>query len=103
MGGKKCVSKVERVPQKGEENTQVLGRTASAQPLWPRQMRCGGARSVIGSGSFGIVYQAVCTVTKETVAIKKVLEDRRYKVGASLHACIGARGWTGCRIASWLS
>lgn len=37
------------------------------------------ADRVIGNGSFGIVYQATCNVTKEVVAIKKVLQDRRYK------------------------
>lgn len=38
------------------------------------------AERVIGNGSFGIVYQAVVNdETKNTVAIKKVLQDRRYK------------------------
>lgn len=37
------------------------------------------AERVIGNGSFGIVYQAIVNATKETVAIKKVLQDRRYK------------------------
>merc|ERR1719320_1432871 len=37
------------------------------------------AERVIGNGSFGIVYQAIVNKTKETVAIKKVLQDRRYK------------------------
>jgi len=37
------------------------------------------ADRVIGNGSFGIVYQATCNLTNEVVAIKKVLQDRRYK------------------------
>jgi len=37
------------------------------------------AERVIGNGSFGIVYQAIVNDTKEIVAIKKVLQDRRYK------------------------
>jgi len=37
------------------------------------------ADRVIGNGSFGIVYQATCNNSGETVAIKKVLQDRRYK------------------------
>ena len=37
------------------------------------------AERVIGNGSFGVVYQAVSAETKETVAIKKVFQDRRYK------------------------
>lgn len=35
---------------------------------------------VIGNGSFGVVYQAKIIATSELVAIKKVLQDRRYKV-----------------------
>ncbi|CAG9315408.1 unnamed protein product [Blepharisma stoltei] len=34
---------------------------------------------VIGNGSFGVVYQATIAETGETVAIKKVFQDRRYK------------------------
>jgi len=34
---------------------------------------------VIGNGSFGVVYQATVLETQETVAIKKVLQDRRFK------------------------
>lgn len=35
---------------------------------------------VIGNGSFGIVYQAKLCDNGELVAIKKVLQDRRFKV-----------------------
>lgn len=34
---------------------------------------------VVGNGSFGVVYQARCVETGETVAIKKVLQDKRFK------------------------
>jgi serine/threonine protein kinase len=34
---------------------------------------------VIGNGSFGVVYQARVAETGETVAIKKVYQDKRYK------------------------
>lgn len=37
------------------------------------------ALEVLGSGSFGVVYKAECTETREIVAIKKVLQDKRYK------------------------
>uniref|UniRef100_A0A7S1RSD5 Protein kinase domain-containing protein n=1 Tax=Alexandrium catenella TaxID=2925 RepID=A0A7S1RSD5_ALECA len=37
------------------------------------------AERVLGSGSFGVVYQAHISETGETVAIKKVLQDKRYK------------------------
>jgi glycogen synthase kinase 3 beta len=34
---------------------------------------------VVGNGSFGVVYAATCLETGETVAIKKVLQDKRFK------------------------
>ncbi|KAJ4733862.1 shaggy-like protein kinase 41 [Rhynchospora pubera] len=34
---------------------------------------------VVGTGSFGTVFQAKCRETGEIVAIKKVLQDKRYK------------------------
>lgn len=37
------------------------------------------ADRVIGNGSFGVVYQATIAETGESVAIKKVFQDRRYK------------------------
>jgi len=37
------------------------------------------AERVVGHGSFGTVFQAKCLETVETVAIKKVLQDKRYK------------------------
>ncbi|KAJ1497913.1 regulator of ime2, partial [Coelomomyces lativittatus] len=33
----------------------------------------------IGSGSFGVVYEAILSDSKEKVAIKKVLQDKRFK------------------------
>jgi serine/threonine protein kinase len=37
------------------------------------------ATQIIGSGSFGVVYQAIIAETGEYVAIKKVFQDKRYK------------------------
>ena len=39
---------------------------------------------VIGNGSFGVVYQARLVETGELVAIKKVLQDKRFKVSTKL-------------------
>ena len=38
--------------------------------------------TVIGNGSFGVVFQVNLLATGERVAIKKVLQDKRFKVGA---------------------
>jgi serine/threonine protein kinase len=38
------------------------------------------AERIVGNGSFGIVYLAKVSDTGESVAIKKVLQDKRYKV-----------------------
>ncbi len=37
------------------------------------------AQKMIGHGSFGAVFQANIVETNEVVAIKKVLQDRRFK------------------------
>eukprot|EP01052_Picozoa_sp_SAG31_P000128 SAG31_NODE_4_length_45662_cov_15.654622_12_plen_101_part_00 len=37
-------------------------------------------KKVIGNGSFGVVFQAHHKKTGEVVAVKKVLQDRRFKV-----------------------
>jgi glycogen synthase kinase 3 beta len=39
---------------------------------------------VAGNGSFGVVYQAKLLRTGDDVAIKKVLQDKRFKVKTSL-------------------
>ena len=35
---------------------------------------------VIGNGSFGVVFQAKIVGSNETIAVKKVLQDKRFKV-----------------------
>ena len=37
------------------------------------------AENVIGNGTFGVVYKATINETGETVAVKKVFQDKRYK------------------------
>ena len=39
---------------------------------------------VIGNGSFGVVYQAKLVESNELVAIKKVLQDKRFKVSINV-------------------
>lgn len=43
---------------------------------------------LIGNGSFGVVYQAKLCDTGELIAIKKVLQDKRFKVSRRCIALI---------------
>lgn len=52
---------------------------AGAAGKKPKQSISYAAERVIGNGSFGVVYQATVLESQETVAIKKVLQDRRFK------------------------
>uniref|UniRef100_A0ACD5ZMM7 Uncharacterized protein n=1 Tax=Avena sativa TaxID=4498 RepID=A0ACD5ZMM7_AVESA len=54
--------------------TSIEGRNGQA-----KQTISYMAERVVGHGSFGTVFQAKCLETGETVAIKKVLQDKRYK------------------------
>lgn len=50
------------------------GKTGEAQELSYTNYK------VIGNGSFGVVFQAKLLETGEFAAIKKVLQDKRFKV-----------------------
>ncbi|XP_044462434.1 shaggy-related protein kinase eta-like isoform X1 [Mangifera indica] len=57
----------------------IISTTIGGKNGEPKQTISYMAERVVGTGSFGIVFQAKCLETGETVAIKKVLQDRRYK------------------------
>ncbi|KAG8067468.1 hypothetical protein GUJ93_ZPchr0005g15049 [Zizania palustris] len=57
----------------------IISTTIGGKNGEPKRTISYMAESVVGTGSFGIVFQAKCLETGETVAIKKVLQDRRYK------------------------
>ncbi|KAL6005612.1 Shaggy-related protein kinase theta [Asimina triloba] len=63
----------------GTETGQVIATTIGGRDGQPKQTISYMAERVVGSGSFGVVFQAKCLETGETVAIKKVLQDKRYK------------------------
>lgn len=55
------------------------GSSSAAKDAAPKESISYSAARVIGNGSFGVVFQATVRETGETVAIKKVLQDKRYK------------------------
>lgn len=58
---------------------------------------------VIGNGSFGVVYQARMCDSSELVAIKKVLQDKRFKVNIVSFAVIQTSGYTSLKKLNFLS
>ncbi|KAI4350674.1 hypothetical protein L6164_005106 [Bauhinia variegata] len=63
----------------GTETGHIIVTTIGGRDGQPKQTISYMAERVVGQGSFGIVFQAKCLETGETVAIKKVLQDKRYK------------------------
>eukprot|EP00243_Klebsormidium_subtile_P000341 TRINITY_DN1057_c0_g2_i1.p1 TRINITY_DN1057_c0_g2~~TRINITY_DN1057_c0_g2_i1.p1 ORF type:complete len:426 (-),score=160.29 TRINITY_DN1057_c0_g2_i1:39-1316(-) len=57
----------------------VITTTTGGRNGQPKQTISYSAERIVGNGSFGVVFQATCLETQETVAIKKVLQDKRYK------------------------
>ena len=56
---------------------------------------------IIGNGSFGVVFQAKVVSTGEAIAIKKVLQDKRFKVRVpSRRFILDEVTFSSCRIAS---
>uniref|UniRef100_A0A803KZ44 non-specific serine/threonine protein kinase n=1 Tax=Chenopodium quinoa TaxID=63459 RepID=A0A803KZ44_CHEQI len=63
----------------GTEAGQIITTTMGGRNGQPKQTVSYMAERVVGTGSFGVVFQAKCLETGEQVAIKKVLQDKRYK------------------------
>ncbi|RYR16808.1 hypothetical protein Ahy_B03g061693 isoform C [Arachis hypogaea] len=57
----------------------IISTTIGGKDGEPKQTISYMAERVVGTGSFGIVFQAKCLENGEAVAIKKVLQDKRYK------------------------
>ncbi|KAL6554110.1 DASH complex subunit ask1 [Orobanche minor] len=63
----------------GTETGHIIVTTIGGRNGQPKQTISYMAERVVGQGSFGVVFQAKCLENGETVAIKKVLQDKRYK------------------------
>jgi len=72
FGGMKTISK------EGSKVTTVMATPGQGSGDHPQQVSYTDTK-VIGNGSFGVVYQAKLCDSNELVAIKKVLQDKRFK------------------------
>ncbi|KAK8958684.1 hypothetical protein KSP40_PGU018247 [Platanthera guangdongensis] len=63
----------------GTETGHIIVTTIGGRNGQPKQTISYMSERVVGNGSFRIVFQAKCLETGETVATKKVLQDKRYK------------------------
>jgi len=76
------------------EKMKISSKAPETSEKKDKQAISYAAERVIGNGSFGVVYQATVIETGETVAIKKVLQDRRFKnrelqiMGSLDHPCV---------------
>jgi len=70
-------------PASSSSSGAVAASSSSSSGAAPKKKEMGAVRyaaeRVIGNGSFGVVYQATVIETGETVAIKKVLQDPKFK------------------------
>lgn len=53
---------------------------------------------IVGNGSFGVVFQTKLSPSGEDAAIKRVLQDKRFKVW---RIRVGVAGWEGLAV-GWL-
>jgi glycogen synthase kinase 3 beta len=65
--------------EKPASNNNLTKQETKTQEPKTEQNLTYTASQIIGSGSFGVVYQATIAETGEVVAIKKVFQDKRYK------------------------
>ncbi|KAL4229288.1 Glycogen synthase kinase-3 beta [Mactra antiquata] len=76
-GGSTSFGGMKTINKDGSRMTTVLA-TAGQGNDRPQEVSYTDAK-VIGNGSFGVVYQAKLVESQELVAIKKVLQDKRFK------------------------
>lgn len=71
------------LPGKDGSKVTTVVATPGQGPDRPQEVSYADMK-LIGNGSFGVVYQAKLCDTGELIAIKKVLQDKRFKVRCSL-------------------
>jgi hypothetical protein len=97
--GKKA-DKAAASAKSGDNDSEASGRSGGGSKK--KQSVSYAAEKAVGNGSFGTVYQATVLETGETVAIKRVLQDRRFKVQRAARServpaasAAGRVGWLG--------
>ena len=64
----------------GGDSSRLGGTSSSAVSSSNNEQNISyAAERIIGNGSFGVVFEAKVVETGEVVAIKKVLQDKRFK------------------------
>jgi len=66
-------------PSSSNNNTTANQPSSPTSPTQNSETISYSAERIIGNGSFGVVFQASVVETGEIVAIKKVLQDKRFK------------------------
>lgn len=75
------------VPGKDGSKVTTVVATPGQGPDRPQEVSYADMK-LIGNGSFGVVYQAKLCDTGELIAIKKVLQDKRFKVRYKVHILV---------------
>ncbi|XP_039756784.1 glycogen synthase kinase-3 beta isoform X3 [Pararge aegeria] len=73
-----CFKKLRRTISKDGSKVTTVVATPGQGPDRPQEVSYADMK-LIGNGSFGVVYQAKLCDTGELIAIKKVLQDKRFK------------------------
>jgi glycogen synthase kinase 3 beta len=79
MGGGGPASPPNNGQQSSQQQQQQQQTTASSGAAAGAENISYSAERIIGNGSFGVVFEAKVVETNEVVAIKKVLQDKRFK------------------------
>ena len=80
MGGKGALQRLKSIRLEANRNTEVVrekvqdGLTGETREMQYTQCK------IVGNGSFGVVFQTKLAPNGEDAAIKRVLQDKRFKV-----------------------
>ncbi|EUD65647.1 CMGC/GSK protein kinase [Plasmodium inui San Antonio 1] len=84
IGSGKCPPNRKSLPEMSRSDRNNYLGSEEKEGMVENEIHRSSSRSykignLVGNGSFGVVYEAICLETSEKVAIKKVLQDPQYK------------------------